>query len=306
MGAVRRRSRTDRIVRGGENIAPAEVEAVLLEHPAVAEAAVVARPDPVWGQVPAAAVVLEAGAADPGDDALAAHCRGSLAGFKVPVAIVRLDVLPRTRGGKVRREAVRALLAGEPTGTLARPGGDAIGWRVTGSGGMPVLLLPGTLSSASQLDRLAAALAGPGDVTVHAIDRRGTGSGRLAPPRPLDAGVHLDDLVAYLDARGIHGPRSSASASGVCWPSSSRPAAGPRGRRRGVRAPVRCRRRCRDPCLVRDARRGHGRGLPHGRAPRRGRGIPAGRRRRRRVGAAPRSSPGIPRREGDGALADAG
>jgi pimeloyl-ACP methyl ester carboxylesterase len=195
--------RTDRIVRGGENVAPAEVEAALLAHPAIAGAAVVARPDPVWGQLPVAAIVLREGATDPGDEALAAHCRRSLAGFKVPAAFQRLDALPLTGGGKVRREAVRALLADEPAGTLARPGGDAIGWRVTGTGPATLVLLPGTLSNAAQLDRLAAALAAPGDVTVHAVDRRGTGTGRLASPRPLDVAVHLGDLVAYLDARGI-------------------------------------------------------------------------------------------------------
>lgn len=195
--------RTDRIVRGGENVAPAEVEAVLEEHPAVAEAGVVGRADPLWGRVPVAAIVRRPGAADPGDDALAAHARASLAGFKVPVAFTRLDALPRTPGGKLRREALRALLAGEPAGELARPGGDAIGWRVTGDGPRPLVLLHGTLSTAAQLDRFAAALAGPGDLTVHALDRRGSGSSRLADPRPLDIAVHVGDLVAYLDARGI-------------------------------------------------------------------------------------------------------
>jgi O-succinylbenzoic acid--CoA ligase len=195
--------RLDRIVRGGENVSPAEVEAVLREHPAVDGAAVVACPDAALGQVPVAAVVLVPGAPDPGDDALAAHARASLAGFKVPARFVRLDALPRTTGGKLRRDAVRALLAGERTGELARPGGDTIGWRVTGSGPRQLLLLHGTLSTAAQLDRLAAALARPGDVTVHALDRRGSGSSRLAHPRPLDVAVHLDDLVAYLDAREI-------------------------------------------------------------------------------------------------------
>ncbi len=196
--------RVDRIVRGGENIAPAEVEAVLLAHPAVADAAVVARPDDRWGHVPVAAVVLRGGGTDdPGDDELDRHCRRSLAGFKVPVAFTRLDSLPRTSGGKLRRDAVRALLAGAPAGVLARPGGDEVGWRLSGSGRLPVVLLPGTLSTAAQLDRLAAALAAPGDVAVHALDRRGTGTGRLDPPRPLDIAVHVADLVAYLDARGI-------------------------------------------------------------------------------------------------------
>jgi o-succinylbenzoate---CoA ligase len=210
--------RMDRIVRGGENISPAEVEAVLEAHPGVAEAAVVARPDATWGQVSVAGVVLRGepgdsgepgggrdpdGSGHPGDRELAAHARASLAGFKVPVAFTRLDALPRTPGGKLRREAVRALLAGEPAGELARPGGDAIGWRITGTGPRAVVLLHGTLSTAAQLDRFAGALAAPGDVTVHALDRRGSGSSRLADPRPLDIGVHVADLVAYLDARRI-------------------------------------------------------------------------------------------------------
>ena len=207
--------RLDRIVRGGANISPAEVEAVLMTHPAIVDAAVVGLPDPLWGQVPAAAVVLRVGSRDPGDpgdpghpsDAdLVAHARASLAPYKIPVAFRRLDALPRTTGGKLRRDAVRALLAGEPSGQLARPDGAALGWRVTGAGPLAVLVLPGTLSNAQQLDRLAAVLAVPGDVTVHALDRRGSGTGRLAPGLPvagLDLAIHLADIVAYLDARGI-------------------------------------------------------------------------------------------------------
>lgn len=195
--------RTDRIVRGGENISPAEVEVVLLAHPAIADACVIARPDDRMGQVPVAAVVLRDGVPDPGDAALTVHARASLAGFKVPVLFARLDTLPRTTGGKLRREAVRALLAGERRGELARPGGDAIGWRLTGAGPVPLVLLHGTLSTGTQLDRLAAGLAKTGAVTVHALDRRGSGTSRLADPRPLDVSVHVGDVVAYLDARGI-------------------------------------------------------------------------------------------------------
>jgi O-succinylbenzoic acid--CoA ligase len=195
--------RVDRIVRGGENVSPAAVEAVLLEHPALAGAAVVACPDEALGQVPVAAVVLRPGVADPGDEALAAHARRSLAGFKVPARFVRLDALPLTAGGKLRRDAVRALLAGEPAGELVRPGGDAIGWRVTGSGARHLVLLHGTLSTSQQLDRLAAALAAPGDTTVHALDRRGSGTSHLGTAAALDIAVHVGDLLAYLDARGI-------------------------------------------------------------------------------------------------------
>ena len=195
--------RTDRIVRGGENIAPAEVEAVLAAHPAIADAGVVARRDAALGQVAVAAIVLRSGAADPGGAVLAAHCRASLAGFKVPAAFVRLDVLPRGASGKLRRADLRALLDGGAEGQLERPGGDRIGWRVTGDGPRQIALLHGTLSSARQLDLLATLLADGCGATVHALDRRGSGTGRLADPRPLDVAVHVADLIAYLDARGI-------------------------------------------------------------------------------------------------------
>ncbi|MHB8959792.1 MAG: alpha/beta fold hydrolase [Candidatus Limnocylindrales bacterium] len=195
--------RTDRIVRGGENIAPAEVEAALTAHPSLADAGVVARRDAALGQVPVAAIVLRDGWPDPGDTELAAHCRGQLAGFKVPVAFVRLDILPRGSSGKLRRSDLRALIDGAPDGQLARPGGDAIGWRLTGDGPRQIVLLHGTLSSARQLDLLARELAAACGATVHGLDRRGSGTGRLAEPRPLDVRLHVADVVAYLDARGI-------------------------------------------------------------------------------------------------------
>jgi O-succinylbenzoic acid--CoA ligase len=211
--------RTDRIVRGGENIDPAEVEAVLGGHAAIADAAVVGLPDPRLGHVPVAAVVPRAGAGVPDAAGLAAHVRVSLAPWKVPVAFRVLDALPRTAGGKLRRDAVRALLGGAPAGELVRPDGASIGWRITGrstgdltaESATPLILLPASLSTAAQLDRLAAALVERadlvrrGDVVVHAIDRRGAGSGRLGPgpARPLDIGVHVADLIAYLDARGL-------------------------------------------------------------------------------------------------------
>lgn len=106
--------RTDRIVRGGENVSPAEVEAVLRRHPAIEDAAVIARPDPLFGQVPVAVVVLRQGAADPTDDALAAYCREQLSRFKVPVAFDRRSSLPRTASGKVRRAELRGARQGDP------------------------------------------------------------------------------------------------------------------------------------------------------------------------------------------------
>ena len=195
--------RTDRIVRGGENIDPSEVEAALLEHEAVADAAVVGRADEALGQVPVAAVVLMADTADPGDDQLAAHVRARLAGFKVPAGFTRLDALPRTAGGKLRREALRALLTDGRAGELARPGGDAIGWRINGDGPRQIVLLHGTLSTATQLDRFARMLAVRLGATVHALDRRGSGASRLSSPRPLDVATHVADAIAYLDVRGI-------------------------------------------------------------------------------------------------------
>lgn len=97
--------KADTIVTGGENVAPTEVEAVLAEHPAVAEAAVLGRPDPEWGEAVHARVVLRPGsAADP--DALRAHCRARLAGFKVPKEIRPVDALPRTASGKLLRRAL--------------------------------------------------------------------------------------------------------------------------------------------------------------------------------------------------------
>jgi O-succinylbenzoic acid--CoA ligase len=94
------------IVSGGENVAPAEVEAVLEQHPAVAEAGVFGRPDPEWGEAVVAAVVPRNGA--PLDtEELRAFCRARLAGFKVPKAIEEVGALPRTASGKLRRGALR-------------------------------------------------------------------------------------------------------------------------------------------------------------------------------------------------------
>ena len=90
------------IVSGGENVAPAEVEAVLLEHPAVADACVFSRPDREWGESVVAAVVLREGASlEEGE--LRAHCAGRLAAFKVPKAVELVRSLPRSETGKLMR-----------------------------------------------------------------------------------------------------------------------------------------------------------------------------------------------------------
>ncbi|HET9449987.1 MAG TPA: o-succinylbenzoate--CoA ligase, partial [Aggregicoccus sp.] len=100
--------RTDLIVCGGENVYPAEIEAVLASHPAVREAAVAGMPDARWGQVPAALLVLREGEQLPAD--LEAFCRARLAGFKVPRRFLRTQELPRNAMGKVDRAALRSLL----------------------------------------------------------------------------------------------------------------------------------------------------------------------------------------------------
>ncbi len=100
--------KADTIVSGGENVAPTEVEAVLEEHPAVLEAAVVGRADERWGEAVTALVVAHPGAPGPDGEELRAHCAARLAPYKVPkrVAVVA-GPLPRTRSGKLlRRELV--------------------------------------------------------------------------------------------------------------------------------------------------------------------------------------------------------
>jgi O-succinylbenzoic acid--CoA ligase len=94
--------KADTIVSGGENVAPAEVEAVLLSHAAVADAAAHGRADPDWGEAVVATVVLRDGArADP--DELLTYCAVHLARFKVPKAIAFAQRLPRTASGKLLR-----------------------------------------------------------------------------------------------------------------------------------------------------------------------------------------------------------
>jgi len=96
--------KADTIVTGGENIAPIEVEAALLTHPAVAEAAVHGRPDEQWGEAVVAKVVLRA-AADPAE--IREHARARLAGFKAPKVVEVVGDLPRTASGKVIRRDLR-------------------------------------------------------------------------------------------------------------------------------------------------------------------------------------------------------
>jgi O-succinylbenzoic acid--CoA ligase len=92
--------KADTIITGGENVAPTEVEDVLLEHPAVTDAAVHARPDAEWGERLVATVVVN-GSVQPED--LQAHCAQRLARFKVPKEVTFAPELPRTASGKLLR-----------------------------------------------------------------------------------------------------------------------------------------------------------------------------------------------------------
>ncbi len=100
------------IISGGENIYPAEVERVLLEHPDVVECGVIGRSDPKWDEVPVAYVIRRAGCSVEVED-LKAHVLKQLARFKVPRDIVFVDDLPRTALGKVQHFMLRQL--DEPT-----------------------------------------------------------------------------------------------------------------------------------------------------------------------------------------------
>jgi len=103
----------DTIIRGGENIAPAEIEDVLLRHEAVADCAVVGIEDEEWGQRIAAAVVLAPGA-EVAPDELRAFARAQLRGSRTPDVVTVVDALPYTDTGKLLRRVVRQELAGTP------------------------------------------------------------------------------------------------------------------------------------------------------------------------------------------------
>jgi acyl-CoA synthetase (AMP-forming)/AMP-acid ligase II len=102
----------DMILSGGENVASLEVERVLYEHAAVAEAAVVGRPDDRWGEVPVAFVVVHEGAEIAADE-LISFCRDRLAGFKTPKGVAFIDRLPRNPSGKVLKRELRELATKE-------------------------------------------------------------------------------------------------------------------------------------------------------------------------------------------------
>ncbi|MBK1686836.1 acyl-CoA synthetase [Rubrivivax gelatinosus] len=95
----------DIIISGGENISSLEVEDALYRHPAVLACAVVARPDPKWGESPMAYVELKLGV-DVSAEELIAHCKRLLAGYKVPKEI-RFETIPKTSTGKIQKFQLR-------------------------------------------------------------------------------------------------------------------------------------------------------------------------------------------------------
>ncbi|RFS86582.1 ATP-dependent acyl-CoA ligase [Actinomadura spongiicola] len=100
----------DVIKRAGENVSASEVEFALLAHPSIAEAAVVAAPDPVRDEEVCAFVVPRASGPAPSREEIAEHCRARLAAFKVPTRIEVVDALPKTSIGKVEKKLLRRRL----------------------------------------------------------------------------------------------------------------------------------------------------------------------------------------------------
>ena len=97
------------INRGGEKIAPLEIDEIMLKHPCVAEAVAFGMPHPTWGEEVAIAVVLR----EPQpESALIEHCKKHLADFKVPKKVLIVDKIPRTATGKIQRRAVAAAFSG--------------------------------------------------------------------------------------------------------------------------------------------------------------------------------------------------
>jgi O-succinylbenzoic acid--CoA ligase len=216
--------RDELIISGGENVAPAEVEAALAAHPAIANVAVTAAPDERWGQVPVALVVFRAPPstqparvpARPSADDLRAFARERLASFKVPARFLEVDRVPRTANGKLLRRHLPVLLASAGQRSQVRDAivveaddGQLLCCRdLPGPTRAPdeppaptVLLIHGTLLTSSQFLRLGYLL--QPQFRVLAVDRRGSGASRMERPAPVSIERHVADLVAVLDAAGV-------------------------------------------------------------------------------------------------------
>jgi len=109
----------DIIISGGENVSTLEVEEALYRHPAIIDAAVVARPDVKWGETPCAFVSLKSGYEGVTESEIIEHCRNYLAGYKVPKTVI-FGPLPRTSTGKVQKYVLRERASG--LGSLTKSG----------------------------------------------------------------------------------------------------------------------------------------------------------------------------------------
>jgi len=96
----------DMILTGGENVASAEIERVIYQHPAVLECAVIAIPDEQWGEVAKAVVTLKSGC-QAAEAEILDHCREHLAGFKIPKSVEFVDALPKGGTGKILKKVLR-------------------------------------------------------------------------------------------------------------------------------------------------------------------------------------------------------
>jgi fatty-acyl-CoA synthase len=101
----------DMFISGGENVYPVEIEKILYQHPAVHMCAVIGVPDPKWGEVGKAIVVLKPGK-HATEQELLDHCRANLAGYKVPKSIVFVDALPISSAGKILKRELRDKFSG--------------------------------------------------------------------------------------------------------------------------------------------------------------------------------------------------
>jgi fatty-acyl-CoA synthase len=101
----------DMIISGGENIYPAEIESIILGHPAVVEATVIGIPSPTWGEVGRAIVVVRAGINLNGGELLA-YLRQHLANYKVPKSVIFVDHLPKTAAGKIDKKLLQQQYGG--------------------------------------------------------------------------------------------------------------------------------------------------------------------------------------------------
>jgi acyl-CoA synthetase (AMP-forming)/AMP-acid ligase II len=95
----------DMIISGGENIYPAEVENVIIAHPAVSEVAVIGLPDEKWGEIACAIVVADESQAD--EEEIIRHCGEKLSRYKLPKKVVFIDVIPRNPAGKILKRVLR-------------------------------------------------------------------------------------------------------------------------------------------------------------------------------------------------------